>query len=40
MGKTYHSEKMKVGTPKLKLMPGYSTTQTTVGAKKSGKPTQ
>jgi len=31
---------MKVGTPKLKLLPGYSTTQTTVGARKSGKPTQ
>jgi hypothetical protein len=32
--------KMKVGTPKLKLLSEYSTTQTTVGAKKSGNPTQ
>jgi len=30
---------MKVGTPKLKLLPRYSTTQTTDGAMKSGNPT-
>jgi hypothetical protein len=39
-GKPIIQGKMKVGTPKLKLLPGYSTTQTAVGATKSGNPTQ